>query len=218
VRSVIAGSDRYVTATMAFRDKYLAWPGDMANATSFFGGGACFTNTGSPTVTTNICNGDGDAVTANYAAAAGKPSETLQVWTHMAAAGLVEGTYSGVTGATATNMLAVNVPPGKISNSYWSLTWAGDRTAATTGSAFALNYQNALITSFITPATDPGLLKPEELWNIDTKTDDGMPARGRVVARPWSDCTTAATLTDFNATYNLTNTTAPCQYYRRNLY
>lgn len=50
-----------------------------------------------------------------------------------------------------------------------------------------------------------GLLKPEELWGIDTKIDDGRPGTGQVVVARWSSCTNgAASTADFaNANYIL---------------
>lgn len=67
LRSVASEHQRYVTATKSFQDKYFSVPGDMKNATSFWGaadggdglGTDCF-NVKSTTATT--CNGNGDTI------------------------------------------------------------------------------------------------------------------------------------------------------------
>jgi hypothetical protein len=47
-------------------------------------------------------------------------------------------------------------------------------------------------------------LRPEELWNIDTKMDDGKPALGKLVVSRWNQCTTGASTADtVNARYLL---------------
>ena len=61
-----------------------------------------------------------------------------------------------------------------------------------------------------------GVLKPEELWNIDTKMDDGKPAQGKIWARStgvWSAadaCTTSASITDYAGNYRLSNAAPSC--------
>jgi hypothetical protein len=69
------------------------------------------------------------------------------------------------------------------------------------------------------------VLKPEEIWNIDTKVDDGRPATGKLVARssPLSSCTTATGSTAAQAAaissdYLLTGTSVTCVLIFRNLF
>jgi prepilin-type N-terminal cleavage/methylation domain-containing protein len=64
LRSVPTDFQKYQTAVNIFRDKYRALPGDMRNATDFWGENdpnlsTCRTTEGSGTDT---CNGDGDGV------------------------------------------------------------------------------------------------------------------------------------------------------------
>lgn len=70
LRSVAADHARFLTATYAFRDTYFALPGDMNNATSFWGiaGGTGSDAACKSTVSTDArtCNGDGDGK-INYA-------------------------------------------------------------------------------------------------------------------------------------------------------
>ena len=60
LRSIITDYNKYQSAVLAFRDKYFALPGDMTNATLFWGknNAACPGATGTA-ATPGTCNGDG---------------------------------------------------------------------------------------------------------------------------------------------------------------
>ena len=60
LRSVSTEAARYTTAVYSFRDKYMALPGDMPNATAFWGAAPdCSAQTASGAST---CNGNGDGM------------------------------------------------------------------------------------------------------------------------------------------------------------
>jgi hypothetical protein len=57
-------------------------------------------------------------------------------------------------------------------------------------------------------------LRPEELWNIDVKIDDGRPGSGKVWAYRWQTCTTATDNTQKDtAEYLLTSNAIGCAIY-----
>jgi prepilin-type N-terminal cleavage/methylation domain-containing protein len=94
LRSITTEFQNYQASVMTFRNKYMALPGDMVNATSFWasagGTGAdaiCFAveSTGAET-----CNGNGDGSIGEL----GAPSERYRFWQHLANAGLVQGSYT----------------------------------------------------------------------------------------------------------------------------
>jgi len=64
LRKYITLQDRYRTALLSFRDKYFALPGDMTNATAFWGAKSatnCLNNAGAAVNTaTGTCDGNGD--------------------------------------------------------------------------------------------------------------------------------------------------------------
>lgn len=212
MRAVVTESQNYQTAGMTFRDKYLASAGDMRNATRFWGDN----NTACPDAaitngTPGTCNGNGDGDIGS-GLAANTSYEEYQAWNQMALAGLVEGSYSGLSNAAGNPAPSVNTPTSKLGSAYWRVRWF-DVSGTVTGTlvnTFAVDKGNALeLTS------DNGLiLSPEETWNIDTKIDDGKPARGKAIARPWdSNCTTAANRTDLDAEYMLTIRSPECMLY-----
>lgn len=218
LRAVTTERDRYVTAAQTFRDKYFAIPGDMNNATKFWGDDNAACPDGAvPNGTPGTCSGNGDG-RINLAAAGGATGEAFQFWKQLALAGLIEGSYTGLASAAATDdtTIGTNVPRSKINSAGWYTQWFGDIPGD--GAMYALDYGNPLViaapsgTGWIRAA----VMKPEEAWNIDTKTDDGRPGFGNVVPRFWNNaCATGgATQADrANSNYNLSVSSNQCMLF-----
>lgn len=174
LRSVMSDHSRYTAAVMSFRDKYFAYPGDMRNATAFWGTAASCPNAASNTVT---CNGDGDG-TIDYDNSVDSPFEGYRAWQHLANAGLIEGNYTGEFNASLYTP-GINAPRSRISNATWGLWWV--QTRAMTGwgppSGGTLLAIGSISGSAAGRWHNP-LFKPEEAWNIDLKMDDGRPFTG----------------------------------------
>lgn len=220
LRTVSTDMVRYRTAAHAFRDKYFMLPGDLNNATRFWGDD----NTNCPDAavtngTPGTCNGDGDG-TFDNAIAVSTTGELFQFWKQLALAGLIEGTYSGLTGSGSLwhAILGTNVPQGRISSSGYSVWWWADYNASNANSnVFYGNYGNMIGFGASAPngVTDGGILKPEEAWNIDTKMDNGKPGSGSIMMRVplytyTPSCTTGVYTDPGSATYTLTSTSPAC--------
>ncbi len=212
LRAVSTEHSRWITATRAFQDKYLGLPGDLTNATGFWGKDATNCNSHTGTAATNgVCNGNGNGLLQ----IAGSPAswgEQLQYWRHLAAAGLIEGTYTGLAGSGANNeaLLGVNSPISKLSSAGWGVWQSSDHAGSS--NAFAYQYGNTLVFGAQNPANPPhaAILKPEEAWNIDTKLDDGKPATGKLMAYRRGTCTNSTSATDTASDYLLTSDTIGC--------
>jgi hypothetical protein len=215
LRAVTTELQQYQTAVNTFKQKYFALPGDMPNATSFWTGG----------VTTD---GDGDGVVEKINAAS-TAMETFEFWNHLARADMVAGEYTGVSGPQTGDGIdqipGENVPASSISGAgFGIITW--DWAANNSTSRYAYNYVNALAFGSPIPGygrlTDPALT-PEEAWNIDTKIDDGQPARGNVHAVNWNNICSAANdgshaRDDFDARYKLEDSSLRCALHFINLF
>lgn len=183
LRAVTTQFAGYHTATYTFRDKYFGLPGDLTNATAFWGIAAGGTGSDdtcyAAVVTDDTCNGDGNGQINGQSNATGNNifNERFRFWQHLALAGLVEGSYTGATDGGSGNMRTpgVNVPRGRMSNSLYQtfyVTNAGGEYYAATTNHNLLNISGGSGTS--------GVLKPEEAWNMDTKLDDGKPGLGKI--------------------------------------
>ncbi len=225
LRSVTTDYQRYQAAIYTFRGRYLGMPGDLSNATQFWGrqvnAAHCVTNSSAAVnAATGACDGDGDGVLVNAAPNASESSESFQTWRHMGLAGIVEGSYTGLagTGSGQEEVPGSNIAQSKLSNAGWDIRYSGNFAGDST--SYALDYGNFIrIGATVTGSFAGGpLLAPEEAWNIDTKLDDGKPARGKVIARYYNNLCAAADdgshlRTNLNASYKLTDKTAQCSLY-----
>ena len=234
LRSVVTEFQRYQTAIRSFQDKYMALPGDMRNATAFWGfaGGstgtdaACYTSTTG--TGTQTCNGDGDGLIIN-SGSGNTYRERFMFWQHLANAGLIQGSYSGIAGsANSYDHETTNSPLGKIGSSMWSVYNSSNTVHSGATSVFNGVYPSQITFGAIVADVDPygNLLSPEEMWNIDTKLDDGLPAQGKITPRMRANCTVAANgsaittsaadAAKLDAKYNLTDTSKACSIIFRN--
>lgn len=170
LRAVTTEFGNYGTAMMSFRDKYMNLPGDIDNATNFWGAAT-------------VANGDGDRQIeeASGGAAAG---EMFGFWQQLALAGMIEGTYTGLSGSDADDAdVGINVPQSRIGTAGWSVVYLGTVATSSTDH-YEGKYDNAMFFGGETAGevTQGAVLTPEEAWNIDTKMDDGKPAMGSVKA------------------------------------
>jgi prepilin-type N-terminal cleavage/methylation domain-containing protein len=241
LRTVTSEYSRYKTAVGAFKDKYFYLPGDIPNATAVWGTGTCpGTNTDTTSPQPNTCNGDGDGLIEVWAGATigtGTSNEVFRFWQHLALAGLIEGSYTGVTatppgGGGVTydqsyrSFTTPNIPKSKLANAGWiasTIPATGGSNSISDTTYLDGNYGAAFTLAGISAAgnTSATTLAPEEAWNIDTKVDDGKPALGIVktrethslVASDPNGCTNPAgstTVTMAAADYTLVNTGLNC--------
>lgn len=229
LRSVSTEFAKYQAAVNTFRDKYFQLPGDMNNATSFWGAAhatpaTCLTTVGTGTQT---CNGDGDGL-LDPAAAASQYGEIFTFWQYLANAGLIEGAYTGRSGPSNDGQFGGNIPRAKMSNSGWAIYYWGTFPVSDL-EYFEGAYNNSLMFGTKTPNALAGFpaLRPEEAWNIDVKMDDGLPANGNLVARERDGSATdgcsnpeasGAVGLASTASYDLNNSAISCSLIFRNVF
>ena len=181
LRAITSDYKRYVTATYSFRDKYFALPGDMTNATSFWGtAAACPGDNAHPSTDAKTCNGDGNGLIYSGST---NSMENFRAWQQLGSAGMIEGTYTGVTGPTHPSESAVprvNVPAGRIGNSGYGWNPVGNISAGDPN-YYPGTYGNVIHFGAMGNANVfYPLIKAEDAWNVDTKMDDGLPNQGNV--------------------------------------
>ncbi len=207
LRGILRQQAAYTTAMHAFKDKYFAMAGDFVNATAFWGrvgGGTtqCANATTNSDTGLPTCNGNGDGSILSH--------EMFRVWEHLAAAGLIEGSFTGISdpaGGSSMHTPGLNCPASP-ANGGWTIS---DRDQALTSAYFIVPYGNALMVGAPSATTTyKSLMTTEEGWNLDTKSDDGKPARGKTIAVRLDQCTDSADETALDSNYRLNSTTARC--------
>ncbi len=225
LRAVVEEFDNYRAAVIMFEDKYYAFPGDIDNATDFWGiragttgsDAACWTATSTSEAT---CNGNGDGFIRFQGGMNGV--EVFLFWQHLANAGLIqEGQFAGRS-ASGNNWDCppdgTYCPTSKMSNTGWAAITELNRNVGQTD--LFENYDGDTNLTEMTFGTYVSTnfpkgpaLTPTEAWGIDTKIDDGHPAYGLVfnyknTSTIAPNCTTGATADA--GEYNLTNDSIAC--------
>ncbi len=179
LQAVIKDIQKYQSALETFSDKYESMPGDMPDAEDYWGA-------------SNTDNGDGDGVIDTDA-------ETIDLWNHLALAGIIEGSYSS---SAATLTAGTSTPLTGAQHIYYighycsiasCSNWAASAIdnakiilAGIDGSTISAQYADvANYTNSITGFTN------EEAMNLDRKIDDEAPLTGNFLAPVCSDLAAA---------------------------
>lgn len=177
----------YQRATATFQLKYNALPGDMPNATKFWGtaaGGCPFYGNATPGAAT--CNGNGDGQIGNETYLSSEyqngvqPEEWL-FWQHLANAGLIAGQYTGDGPGNGGGSDLIY--PGLTSPlaGFNSINGTGV-VAVTYGAPYGagLPSNNYIVAGAQYTGDYFGgeIFTPEQAGYIDTKFDDGYPFTG----------------------------------------
>lgn len=193
LRAVTTEYQNYISAVRSFQGKYLKIPGDMNNATTFWGDdAAACPDAAVADGTPGTCNGNADG-SLDGAAAASVTGEDAQFWKQLALAGMIEGSYSGLAGAGSASgqhcAVGTDCPTSRFArNAGWGARGGG--VSSGNAQQYALDYgRNYLVFGGAHSTALPvnKIMTPTEAWGIDTKLDDGKPARGFVIARYWND-------------------------------
>lgn len=211
----------FQTAMKTFQQQYNALPGDMDNATDFWGLAGGTANPNNPacmavsSTTATTCNGDDNKLV--------NTEEGFRWWQQLANAGLIDGRYTGTKGPAGNihHVPRTNCPTSETGkNSGWSVVSMGPftndaqvfdgiyGTSYMLGRAPAANQNNR---------TALGSFTPKEQWGIDSKADDGMPALGNFVVRDRLNCTNTTVASNMNAVYSLTDSDQECALIIRNI-
>ena len=201
LRGIITQYNNYKTAINAFDLQYDALPGDMPDASDYWGsacGGAVAAPAG--------CNGDGDGFIDP-----GASTEEYRFWQHLVLSEVLPGDYTGEADGVYGIVAGVNVPSTKIDGVYF-------RSEYKTYSAYNLDANIFSIQQDIANSTENqgGFLSPPEAVSFDKKIDDGFAATGNVFARNgWVGSEQLGCLDKGTSpyTYDKSNSDEHCRFY-----
>ena len=210
MQTVISDYTKYTAAAAQFQQQYGGPPGDIIDASNYWGTDSTYCTVAATDITGGTCNGDGDGkiYTAQIITTIPNTSEPYRAWQQLVLAKLIDGNFSGVTvtGGATNSVPGTNVPASRITGAGWSFY----NNTALVGNTdwYAQDLGNILIFGgVISNSLNQGaVLTTNEAWQIDRKIDDGLPAFGRIVALKPSPSTITPYCTtdvvDANAVYD----------------
>lgn len=220
LRSLAKQIDQVQVAVNLFTDKYSGLPGDITNATSFWGAADGGDGIGADcidaiSVGTTTCNGNGnDLLDLTQGLPEESAHEWFHAWVHLKNAGLIEGNYTGKRTAEPRGATpGVNVLQATINNV--GLTLMSYTPAPSEPYWYTANYKLILAvgTSSQTVETYNAGFSPSEIWSIDKKNDDGMPGNGKIRTLVKAECVSSTNNADYlTATYNFNNEQKSCAF------
>ncbi len=177
-RSVGKQGMEYKAAIANFKDKYMALPGDMANATAFWGRDdtLCPLHSGT-TATPGTCNGDNDGRILWISS----DGESTHVWNHLAFAGLLDGYYDGDW--TTGLKVGINAPESTLGDGTWHMYYLGvaiDHHWYEEQYGHIIQYGGYPGTGCPSCIWPFEKLTPDASYAIDSKFDDGKPGTGLI--------------------------------------
>lgn len=187
LRKVVSDVESFRTAANAFRIKYLYFPGDMPNATQFWGDHASLcpdaaVADGDP----GTCNGDGNGQIFSDNSGPVIPGENTHFWAQLSLAGIIPGQYDSDWPAVIT--IGEHAPRTGVSSYSFNAQYTS-QIGPTDNYYFMGQYGNLLrfgepnnvgtCNSCFNAST---AYPAEDAWSVDSKMDDGKPGTGRVRA------------------------------------
>lgn len=214
LKAVITEFSSFKIAVDAFRLEYNALPGDMDNATSYWGaadggdglGSDCYNATVTDGTTCNG-NADGEIGLANNG------QEWFHAWVQLSSAGLIPGSFTGRrTNDPRRVTPGVNAPESRIGRGGYTLM---SITIADGNAAWYSGRYNPMIVFGTTNSnyeTNNPIVTGAEAYLIDKKLDDGKPGLGFIRPRhDNSNCVDNTLESSQNtANYNLTVDVIAC--------
>jgi prepilin-type N-terminal cleavage/methylation domain-containing protein len=217
LQTIIADYSKYSNAVAQFSKQYGGLPGDLLDATNYWGDD----NTNCPDAavtngTPGTCNGNGDGQINSAGFVTGMSiNEPFRAWQHLQLANYIDGNYTGISAATSpqylTAALGTNAPKSRITNAGWTIynysAFGVDQYNLTS------NLKNILIFGAVSGnnLTRGMAITPTEAWQVDKKIDDTLPATGRVMTwKPMTLANCATSAVDASATYKVTYADKAC--------
>jgi hypothetical protein len=187
LRAFATDAQRYGTAVKNFRDQYGGMPGDLPNATKYWGAlDATHSNCvgiAASVGSTATCDGNGNGRVSDDPTGGDDMNERFRFWQHLANAEMVSGSFTGVKDSSATNSTAPgsNIPASRIDKvSGYNAMSETDGTLLS-GTYFGTNppINIFMMGAQVTGADNSGVnLTPTDANYLDDKMDDGKPGSG----------------------------------------
>jgi prepilin-type N-terminal cleavage/methylation domain-containing protein len=181
LRRVVTDAEEFKLGISTFRLKYNALPGDMSNAEEIWGSDdLCPDNSSTPDAPKiPTCNGNGDGLIRNMTNDT-EDYEVFRAIQQLSNAGMIGGTYTGISGPTYRyyTITGLNIP--KLSTFDAGMLAVHNDTTLSGDHLYRAAYRLMIHIGMDTNGgwNFKGFLTPQQAYNIDKKSDDGTPAGG----------------------------------------
>jgi prepilin-type N-terminal cleavage/methylation domain-containing protein len=179
LQSVVTDLNKFRGAWQQFKDQYKGYPGDIIDATDYWGADTASSCTTAPVagdrvIKTATCNGNGSGTIDTGS------NEMFRTWQQMSNAGFIDGAFTGVSdvGSNYDSKPGTNVPAGRITSMTYAMVYVGQYTGVS--GWYDGFYNNILLGGAYRSGDLPEnpLFTAREMMNLDLKIDDGKPATG----------------------------------------
>ena len=195
MRAQINDLQQYQVAVSTFQLKYAAFPGDMSNATAYWGGSTT-NGDGNGQIESATIFDDGEGVVTRISPDDGYfDGERPGFFRQLSLSGLVKQQFDGsaVLGKGYPTV-RLNPSAGMFASGKWENGDIGNDAYSDSKKIITSRVYMAVVVSDVSDFNDgsslfndySGVLTPEEIWSIDNKVDDGKPASGKVLAHSFS--------------------------------
>ncbi len=190
LQGVLSETSGMIAGTNTFQAKYGALPGDMVNATVFWGVDNANCSGSAGTVTSpGTCNGNGDGkISAGFSGGSATFPEMFRYWQQLSMAGFIKGKFTGVAGpGSAADFVGnVNAPTSRWRNAVYGIFYANTTDAPANASSILYpgNYGSFFIVGKGGTTGHPwgSLFSPQDAILLDSKVDDAKPGKGKIVS------------------------------------
>lgn len=213
MQTVISDYNKYTSAVGQFRQQYGSLPGDIIDATNFWGDDTTSTPAGERCSDATVTDGNPGTCNGNGNGSMADGYEPFRAWQQLTLAKYLTGSYTGIQNGAVS--LGTNVPRSRVQNSGW--TFGNNTSVAGTGNWFNQDLSNYL--DFGAPngtVTDGAAISPSDAWQVDKKVDDGAPNTGKVIVMKPSYASVAncaTTSVEATTQYKRTYTGIACHLY-----
>jgi prepilin-type N-terminal cleavage/methylation domain-containing protein len=215
MRTSIMNITDFKTALSTFRERYDDIPGDMPNATDYWGAADGGNGIGADcgyleNLDGLTCNGNGNGIIESWASDV-VVYEKLRAWQQLANAGLIKGQYIGSLNSSNKIEIGLTSPGAAYGNGTYDIYYTGS-----TGQIFG-QYGHFIKLASPTSGTVNGpFVSAIDAKALDTKFDDGLADSGRMIATDsttTSGCVSNGTSFSMPSDYRADGDEVSCRFY-----
>lgn len=198
--AVIAQIQEFKAGYDAFGSKYMGIPGDLSNASVYWGDDCLHVNAGTSDL--SGCDGNGNLEYDFSGSTIADRGDPYRFFRHLQLANMIDGDFLGHgrdSAGDSTAEIGTNVPTSKLGGAWFVRTTQPQNATFigyTTSSLGSNSRHNFLQLADIDDSPTESFIDVDDMRSIDRKIDDDKPGFGKVLAAMAADCAKGTSTTD----------------------